>query len=203
MKKAVLIVVIGVLFFAATFGLAKVRARRHNPGTNSATKEGGPQQGRTDVTPDNIAEHREKLRQAALRITGNPALISCLLRCARCHDLKGRKEIVGPPLADVADRLTREEIIEQILEPDKRAAKRGMIMVTFRNGRSEQLQLVKDSDDELQVRDGNGKIRAIPKEEIDECTPVGSSMPSGLGDGLTPQQFSDLVEFVMSRRPRK
>jgi putative heme-binding domain-containing protein len=98
--------------------------------------------------------------------------------------------------------LSRKEIVEQLLYPGKRAAKSGRILVVFQNGRSEEFRLVEDSNDTLRVGDEQGKIRDIPKQEIEKCEPV-SQMPSGLVDNLTPQQFTDLVEFLYSNRRKK
>jgi putative heme-binding domain-containing protein len=149
------------------------------------------------------AERREGLRQYALRNPGDARLGGAVARrldCQACHDLDGDKRVVGPPLGRVGDRLRREEIVEQVLEPSRRAAGREVI-VAFADGKSRKFRLEGEDRDVLRVRDeATGEALTLKKAELQAYAPARSAMPEGLADELTPGEFADLVEFLLARR---
>ncbi len=55
--------------------------------------------------------------------------------CARCHTVRNAGSDVGPNLTGVASRLTRDQIVESLLEPNATIAPGfGTVGVTLRNG---------------------------------------------------------------------
>ena len=43
--------------------------------------------------------------------------------CLACHQVDGATELLGPNLKDVANRLSREEILAEILKPSERSSR--------------------------------------------------------------------------------
>jgi putative heme-binding domain-containing protein len=151
------------------------------------------------------AERREELRQFALHNKGDAGRGSSVARklsCLSCHDLDGEEKGVGPPLGRVGDRLSREEIVEQVLEPSRRAAGR-YVLVQFTDGKSRRFRLEGEDDRALKVRDETtGEALTLQKSELQAYAPARSGMPDGLADALTPQDFADLVAFLAERKKR-
>jgi hypothetical protein len=56
----------------------------------------------------------------------------------------------------------------------------------------------------VNLTDNEGKARRIPKIDIEERVflPV-STMPNGLSDGMTLQDFADIIAFLEARREEK
>ena len=59
-------------------------------------------------------------------------------QCTRCHNFgMGPGANVGPPLRGVASRLTREQLLEALVDPSARIAPGfGPVQVTLKNGQS-------------------------------------------------------------------
>jgi putative heme-binding domain-containing protein len=149
------------------------------------------------------AERREELRRFALHNKGDAGRgngVARKLSCRSCHDLDGEEKGVGPPLGRVGDRLSREEIVDQVLEPARRAAGR-YVLVQFTDGKSRRFRLEGEDDVALKVRDETtGAALTLKKSELQAYAPARSGMPEGLADALTPQDFTDLVEFLLARK---
>jgi putative heme-binding domain-containing protein len=58
-----------------------------------------------------------------------------------------------------------------------------------------------ETGDAVNLADAEGKMHAIPKREVDErsFSPV-SMMPNGLSDGMTLEDFADLLAYLEERR---
>ena len=127
-------------------------------------------------------------------ITDNPAA-----ECLRCHSIGGRGSDVGPNLTNIASTLTREQLLDALLEPNKRIAPGyGTVGITMRNGQRVDGTLREESDTHVVLMVGDPQTeRRIPKAEIAERTnPVSAMPPFGLI--LKPRDIRDLVE-VLSR----
>jgi putative heme-binding domain-containing protein len=154
------------------------------------------------------AEHRAKLRQFALNNNGDVArgrslLFGKTLACIQCHDLRGDRAFGGPSLRSVADHLSREEIIEQILEPARRGKGRS-IQVEFKTGHSTEYLLLEEGRDTLKVRDKKtNAIRTLDKKDLETFTRMQSDMPEGMVDHLTPEQFADVIGFLVNSKKSK
>ncbi len=165
-------------------------------GANRLTAEERPAE-----TP---AEHRETLRQYALRNKGDAAhgakMLAGTLACASCHDFRGHDDTIGgPSLSDVGDRLNREQIIQQILDPSSRSR-----LIQIRRGEDDPgttFRLVKDDARTLTVRDPESNAtHTLTKSELAGFKFIPSPMPEGQADGLTPEEFADLIAFLVARK---
>jgi putative heme-binding domain-containing protein len=117
--------------------------------------------------------------------------------CARCHALGGQGADVGPDLKGVGARLTREQILESLLEPNARIAPGyGTVGLTLRDGQRIDGTLRQETETEVVLAVGTPPVeRRIPKSEIAQRTnPVSAMPPFGLI--LKPREIRDLVEFL-------
>jgi quinoprotein glucose dehydrogenase len=128
--------------------------------------------------------------------------------CSRCHaTASGEGGDVGPNLAGVGSRLTREELVEALIAPSARIAPGyGLVSVTLRNG-TQVSGILRDETDThltLLVADPgattppgatSGVERTVEKAAIAERSDPISAMPP-LGLLLEPREVRDLVEYL-------
>ena len=128
-----------------------------------------------------------------------------LLACSSCHKMEGVGGQVGPDLSRVWDTHTIDKLLESIVEPSKEI-KEGY--QTFRvlttNGQVVSGLKVTESNDEVVIRDANGRDVRVSKDDIDEIGPTKLSlMPEDAVARLSYDQFIDLLAFLKSRREQE
>ena len=121
--------------------------------------------------------------------------------CPRCHTVGGRGSDVGPNLTTIGQTLTREQLVESLLEPQARIAPGyGAVSVTLRNGQRVEGRLMGETDTHLTVGAGTPIVeRRVAKGEIAQRTNPASAMPP-MGLLLRPREIRDLVEYLASLR---
>jgi putative heme-binding domain-containing protein len=152
------------------------------------------------------AEH-EKLAQAALSRPGNAErgrkvfLDKERSQCLKCHQLANQGERIGPDLTGVGARFSRIHLIESILEPSRTIAPSfGTFVVTLKNGKTLNGVKVVESETMVTFADNQGQKHTFKKTEIDEVHPSSiSTMPDGLEQRLTADEFVDLIGFLTSQ----
>jgi quinoprotein glucose dehydrogenase len=121
-------------------------------------------------------------------------------QCVRCHAVgnSGGAD-VGPNLAGIGTRLTREQILESLLEPNARIAPGyGTIGVTLKNGDRVDGMLRSETDTELVVIAGTPPAeKRIPKADVAQRTNPVSAMPP-VGALLKLREIRDLVAGLAS-----
>jgi putative heme-binding domain-containing protein len=104
---------------------------------------------------------------------------------------------VGPNLSTIGATLSREQLLEALLEPNARIAPGfGTVGVTLKNGQRVDGTLREETDTHVVLLVGTPPAeRRIPKAEIaDRTNPVSAMPPFGLI--LKPREIRDLVEFL-------
>jgi putative heme-binding domain-containing protein len=126
------------------------------------------------------------------------------LSCATCHSIDGKGTKAGPDLFAVGDQFARRDIIEAILHPSANiAVGYGTTVVETFSG-EEYLGILKlVTGDRVELATPNGERLRLRSSEI-KARRVGeiSLMPEGLHQGLTPQEFCDLVQYLVSLKER-
>jgi putative heme-binding domain-containing protein len=124
------------------------------------------------------------------------------LACVKCHAIAGQGGKVGPDLAGIALRYKKEDLMTSILEPSKVIANGYEThIITTTSGSVISGVFKGDDGDSITIMDADGKEHKIAKKDIDErrVSPI-STMPNGLADGMTLQDFADLVAFLEARK---
>jgi quinoprotein glucose dehydrogenase len=122
--------------------------------------------------------------------------------CLKCHRVGDRGERIGPELSGVGGRFSRIAIIESILEPNRSVAP-GFESVTLAlaDGRVIGGVRVAETDDALTIGDREGRAHTIPKGDIEARTRQSqSTMPDGLEKRLTPDEFVDLIAYLVGQK---
>jgi putative membrane-bound dehydrogenase-like protein len=127
------------------------------------------------------------------------------LACVKCHAVSGNGGTVGPDLAGIGLKYKREDLMTSILEPSKTIAQGyETIVITTKKGQVLTGVFKGETGDSVSLMDKDGKKYTVPKKQIDEkYFSTVSTMPNGLNEGMTLQDFADLIAFLEARREEK
>jgi putative heme-binding domain-containing protein len=117
--------------------------------------------------------------------------------CLKCHAIGDAGGQVGPNLQSLGASAPVDYLVESLLQPVAKI-KEGYhsLNVTTNEGKVLSGVKLRETADQLVLRDAEDHEITIPKASIDEQTPGGSLMPVGLTDTLTRSEFVDLVRFI-------
>ncbi|MCI0703861.1 MAG: HEAT repeat domain-containing protein [Planctomycetia bacterium] len=128
-----------------------------------------------------------------------------VLACASCHRMEGVGGAVGPDLTRVWDTHTLEKILESMVDPSKELKEgyQAYRLTTIDSKVFIGLK-IKEDDNEVIIRDANGRDHRIPKDEVDSLVPSKLSlMPDNVVSQLTYDQFIDLLAFLKSKKQQE
>lgn len=145
---------------------------------------------------DAVAEYVEALYGGDAERGQEVFLEHSAASCQRCHAIGGEGGAdVGPSLDDIGEQLTREQLLEALVDPSARIAPGyGTVSLTLESGERVRGTLVEETDDEL-VMEVGGEEERIDRAEVAEQESEPSSMPD-MEPILTRGEMRDLVEFL-------
>ncbi len=126
--------------------------------------------------------------------------------CSTCHRFDGVGGAIGPDLSTVGNKFSIADILEAIVEPSKVISDQyGSHLVVDTDGRIAEGILVEEGDEvTLYSRNMDTPPRTYQRSEIDTISESKlSQMPSGLVDGLNPEELRDLVAYLVAGGDRK
>jgi quinoprotein glucose dehydrogenase len=154
---------------------------------------------RTSKSADSLAlAFRDALLQGGSVNRGRETFVeNPAAQCTRCHTVRNAGSDVGPNLSGVATRLTREQILESLLEPSARIAPGyGTVGITLKNGTRVDGTLRDETDTHVVVMAGTPPAeQRIAKTDIAERTNPVSAMPP-VGLIVKPREVRDLVAYL-------
>ena len=120
--------------------------------------------------------------------------------CAKCHSVDGSASKAGPDLLEVGDKFPRRELIRAIQEPSASiAVGYGTTIVETKSGEEFQGILKETTVDSLDLIGADGKhIRIAARDIKEQRGSTVSLMPEGLQAGMTREEFTDLIEYLVS-----
>ncbi len=153
---------------------------------------------------DKLAPYREALAggdaEAGRRVFFYKAEVSCL----RCHKARGEGGEVGPDLAGIGSRQTREYLLESIVDPNRQIAKGyETVVLTLADGQVKTGILKSEDAKAVRLVTPEGAVVTVPKEEIDQRARGPSAMPDDLARQLTRRELRDLIEFLADLKEGK
>ncbi len=121
--------------------------------------------------------------------------------CIKCHTVSATEPPSGPFLGDISARYSIQEILESILKPNAKIAQGfETTALEVKQGESVDGFVVRESGDELELRNLAGST-IVPKKNIaNRTTRPTSIMPEGLVDQLSPDELASLVHYLRSLR---
>jgi putative heme-binding domain-containing protein len=142
-----------------------------------------------------------------VKLTGDPINGAAVFRnenaaCHKCHQVNGEGIDFGPDLSEIGTKLGKDALYESILNPNA-----GISFgfeawqITLKNEDEAYGLLVSETNDELAIKIATGVVTRYQKSDIaSRVKQKLSIMPEGLQQGLTRQEFVDLVEYLASLR---
>jgi putative heme-binding domain-containing protein len=123
-------------------------------------------------------------------------------QCLKCHRLGDRGERIGPELTGVGGRFSRVFLVESILEPSRTIAPSfETVTAALQDGRVIAGVRVAETDQALTLADPQGQTHVLSRSSIEELkTQPQSTMPEGLEQRFTAEEFLDLIEFLSSQK---
>jgi putative heme-binding domain-containing protein len=119
------------------------------------------------------------------------------LACYTCHAIGGVGGKVGPDLTSIGASSPVDYLVESVLYPNRKI-KEGYhsVIVETKDGMEYSGVLSRESSEELVIRDATNKEITLAKKDIQNRSTGNSLMPSGLIDGLSPEERQDLIRFL-------
>ena len=143
---------------------------------------------------------RELLKMKGDAANGEKVFFRQAPGCSSCHQVKGKGAQIGPDLSEIGTKLGKDALIESILDPNAGiSVGYETYSLELKSGDEAYGLLASESSDEVAIKDLKGIVTRYKKSEIASRRQLKTSiMPSGLQQGMTAQEFADLLEFVSS-----
>jgi putative heme-binding domain-containing protein len=122
------------------------------------------------------------------------------IACSKCHSVDGSASKAGPDLFAAGDKFGRGDIIDAVLKPSASIAV-GYNTTSVETKSSDEVSgIIKQATtDWMELMGADGKLVRIATAEIArQFTSEVSLMPEGLQAGLSLQEFTDLIEYLVS-----
>jgi putative heme-binding domain-containing protein len=139
---------------------------------------------------------------AFIREKGDPARGELVYRreelgCVSCHAIGGVGGKVGPDLTSIGASAQPDYLVESMLFPNRKV-KEGYhsIIVETQDEMEFSGILIRETDEQLFIRDASNREVSVPKNNIANKRIGGSLMPAGLIDALSEQEQGDLYRFM-------
>ncbi len=117
--------------------------------------------------------------------------------CFRCHKINGEGGEVGPEMAGLGAKQSREQLLDSILFPNKTIAPGfESVLVTLKNGASYAGMLKSETDAEMIINSPEDGLLTVKKADVKSRDRGLSSMPEELGNILSKSDVRNLIEFL-------
>jgi putative heme-binding domain-containing protein len=120
--------------------------------------------------------------------------------CIACHSVDPAAEQKGPYLGSAGAKFTRDYLIESITEPNKVIAQGFRSNIFHMNDGSAKMGFVTgEADGVVTLRDIAGQASQIRRADVKSQQELPNSMmPPGLGANLTLEEFTSLIDYLVS-----
>ncbi|MGS0526891.1 c-type cytochrome [Zobellia nedashkovskayae] len=119
-------------------------------------------------------------------------------QCTRCHSVGSGGADVGPPLANIANILSRKQILEALIEPNARLAPGyGSVVLTLKDGSKVSGILEAETDEEITLKTGEAEPLDIHISRIEKRENIPSAMPP-MGRMISKRELRNLIEYLAS-----
>ncbi len=149
-------------------------------------------------TGGGVADYQDALFGGNRQVGRRYFMTNSAAQCVRCHAIGGQGGEVGPSLTNIGNVLSRDQILQALIEPSARLSPGyGSVMITLKDGQSVNGVLMKESDEELLLKTTEAEPLKIAVSRIAKRENVPSSMPP-MGYIMSKREIRDMVEFLTS-----
>ncbi|RTE55497.1 heme-binding protein [Arenibacter aquaticus] len=119
-------------------------------------------------------------------------------QCVRCHSVNGGGGTVGPALDNIGNILSREQLLEALINPSARLSPGyGMVTVTLKDGQQVTGILEEETQDELILKTSDAEPMEIALSRIGKRQNMASGMPP-MGSLMSKREIRDVIEYLAS-----
>ncbi len=119
-------------------------------------------------------------------------------QCVRCHSIYEWGGDAGPGLHGLASRMSKEDILESLIDPSaKIAIGYAIVSLELDDGEEIVAPVVNETEETIQLRVGKDELRTVNKSDISIREGIPSSMP-GVKNILSKMEIRDLVAYLAS-----
>ncbi|MEQ9411325.1 MAG: HEAT repeat domain-containing protein [Fuerstiella sp.] len=119
------------------------------------------------------------------------------LACQKCHAIGGAGGKVGPDMVSLGGSAQPDYLLESLLNPNAKVKENyHTIVIATVEGKVLSGVQVKQSKEEIVIRNAEDQLVTIPRSEVDEIAPGVSLMPEGQVDTLTDAELAAMVRFL-------
>jgi quinoprotein glucose dehydrogenase len=123
-------------------------------------------------------------------------------QCTRCHAVNGEGGNVGPDLTNIGNTLTREQLLQAMIEPTARLAPGyGSVTLKLKEGQEVTGILVKETEEALTLKTSDAEPLVVPISRISKRENMTSSMTPYAGV-LSKREVRDIVEYLSGLKKR-
>ena len=117
-------------------------------------------------------------------------------QCMKCHAYDDRGGNAGPRLNGVANRISREQMLEALISPSARLSPGfGVVTLEMKDGKKISGVLQGENKTGIIIKEGLEADKTIPKDQIAKRTNSPSSMPD-MKTILSKKEIRDVVSFL-------
>jgi putative membrane-bound dehydrogenase-like protein len=143
-------------------------------------------------------QYNEALYGGNVREGRNIFLNHSAAQCIRCHAIGDGGSLVGPDLKNIGRALSREQILQSLIEPSARIAPGfGMVSLILADGQEVSGVLMRENAEELLLKTSAAEPLRVPISRIKSRENFPSAMPA-MGSLLSKREIRDLVEYLSS-----
>ncbi|RRA97736.1 DUF7133 domain-containing protein [Larkinella rosea] len=147
-------------------------------------------------TGTGVADYQEALFGGNAQIGRRIFNTNSTAQCVRCHAIGGQGGAVGPSLTTIGNTLSRDQILQALIEPSARLAPGfGMVSLTLKDGQTVSGILTEENAHELVLKTAEAEPLKVPVARIQKRDNLPSSMPP-MGYILSKREIRDVVEFL-------
>jgi len=145
---------------------------------------------------DLVALYSGALEGGSVRVGRSIFFQNQAAQCIRCHGYDDMGGTAGPQLNGVANRLTKIQLLEALIEPSKRLAPGfGFVQLTLKDGTVVNGTLIEEKENGLVIKEASKPEVLILNSNILERKNSPSSMPD-MKEVLSKREIRDLVSFL-------
>jgi len=158
--------------------------------------------GKLDAQPKTLSPEEFQQMLVEVRDHGDPASGEAIFRreeltCFKCHAIGDAGGVVGPNLVSLGGSSQPDYILESLVDPNAKIKENfHTVVVSTDDGDVLTGIKVRETGQDLILRDAEDREIAVPLNKIDAQKPGASIMPAGLIDKLTRQELIDLAAFL-------
>lgn len=117
-------------------------------------------------------------------------------QCIRCHSIKGDGGKVGPSLTEIGKTLSRQQILESIVDPSARLSPGfGTVKITLTDGNEVTGILMEENGKQLILKTSDAEPLEVELSRISKRQNFPSGMPA-MGSVMSKKEIRDMVEFL-------